>query len=267
MPGTHRLTPGSPVCLAEVTTKAKSFHQDKQAARKEFRKLRKELIGLQARLYAENRRKLLILFQAMDAGGKDSTIRRLLQGVNPQGVHVTSFKVPTHQELAHDFLWRVHNAVPGTGTIGVFNRSHYEDVIVVRVHDLVPESVWRPRFEHINEFEQLLAESGTTILKFYLHISKDEQKKRFEERLATPEKNWKFSVEDVEKRRFWDDYMLAFEEALNLCTTAQAPWYVIPADKEWYRDLAVMRVVVHTLREMNPQFPPCKDNLEGVHIE
>lgn len=267
MPETHRLTPGNPIQLADMTTRAKPFHDDKNEAKKEFKQLRNELIELQTRLYAENKHKLLILFQAVDAGGKDGTIRRMLQGVNPQGVHVTSFKVPTHQELARDFLWRVHNAVPGTGMIGVFNRSHYEDVIVVRVHELVPESVWRPRFEHINEFEQLLTESGTTILKFYLHISKDEQKKRFEERIANSEKNWKFSLEDVQKRRFWDDYMLAFEEALNCCTTPHAPWYVIPADQEWYRDLAVMRVVVHALRRMDPQFPPCKDDLTGIQVE
>ncbi len=192
----------------------------------------------------------------MDAGGKDGTIRRVFKGVNPQGVRVTSFKVPSKRELAHDFLWRVHQAVPATGMIGVFNRSHYEDVLVVRVHDLVPEDVWRPRFWHINQFERLLHKTGTRILKFFLHISPEEQLKRFRSRYETPKKQWKFSVEDLEKRRYWSAYMEAFEEVLNICTTRWAPWYVIPADDKWYRNLAITRVIVETLREMDPRFPP-----------
>ncbi|MCA9940695.1 MAG: polyphosphate kinase 2 family protein, partial [Anaerolineales bacterium] len=197
---------------------------------------------------------------------KDGTIRRVFQGVNPQGVQVTSFKVPTAAELAHDFLWRVHQRVPGSGMIGVFNRSHYEDVLVVRVHNIVPESDWRPRYEQINQFERLLVDTGTTVLKFYLHISKEEQRQRFQERLDDPQKQWKFSLEDVEKRRFWEDYMAAYGEMLTRCTTVAAPWHVIPADQKWYRNLAIARVIVGTLRGMNPRFPAPADDLAGVVV-
>ena len=196
---------------------------------------------------------------------KDGTIRHTFKGVNPQGVVVTSFKKPSAEELAHDFLWRVHKAVPAKGMIGVFNRSHYEDVLVVRVHDIVPEAVWRPRYEAINQFEKQLVDSGTTVLKFFLHISKKEQKERFQARLDEPEKNWKFDHGDLEKREFWDAYQDAFQDMLNNCTTENAPWYLIPADQKWYRNLAIMRVMVDTLNQMNPQFPEA-DDLTGVTI-
>lgn len=256
MPNTHRVEPGQRVSLADITTRGRELHPDRAAAEAEFRALRKEISDLQEQLYAEGRQKLLVVFQAIDAGGKDGVIRRIFSGVNPQGVRVASFKVPTKQELAQDFLWRVHKVTPAAGMIGVFNRSHYEDVLVVRVHDLVPESVWRPRYEHINNFEKLLTDSGMTILKFYLHISKKEQRKRFQDRLDDPRKQWKFDLGDLEKRRYWDDYQVAFEEMLCRCTTEYAPWYVIPGDQRWYRNLAVSRVIAHTLREMDPQFPP-----------
>ena len=203
----------------------------------------------------------------MDAGGKDGTIRSVFQGVNPQGVRVHSFKVPSKEELDHDFLWRIHKVVPGKGMMGVFNRSHYEDVLVVRVHDIVPETVWRPRYEQINQFEKLLHDTGTRILKFYLHISKKEQKARFQARLDDPSKHWKFSLEDVEKRKYWDDYMAAYEEMLEKTTTPWAPWYVIPSDQKWYRNLAISRVIMATIKEMNPLYPSAEGDFGDVVIE
>jgi PPK2 family polyphosphate:nucleotide phosphotransferase len=203
----------------------------------------------------------------MDAGGKDGTIRSVFRGVNPQGVRVTSFKVPSKQELAHDFLWRIHQAVPAKGMIGVFNRSHYEDVLVVRVHNIVPESVWRPRYEQINNFEKMLVETGTVILKFYLHMSKEEQRERFQARIEDPTKNWKFSLEDLEKRKLWADYMDAYEEMLNRTTTAWAPWRVIPADQKWYRNLAITRAIVSALHDLAPQYPEPEKDLSGVTVE
>jgi len=267
MPDTHRLDPERPIRLAEMPTNGKQFHPDRKAAEAEFRSLRRALAELQARLYAEGKHKLLVVLQAMDAGGKDGTIRRVFRGVNPQGVRVTSFKVPSKKELAHDFLWRIHREVPGKGMITVFNRSHYEDVLVVRVHELVPESVWRPRFEHINQFEKLLTDTGTTLLKFYLHISPEEQKRRFQARLDDPTKHWKFSLEDLEKRKLWDTYMTAYEEVLNQCTTPWAPWYVIPADQKWYRNLAIARVIVNAIQELDPQYPEAEGDWRNVVIE
>lgn len=262
----HRLKPGRKIRLEEITTSGKTLHDDRDDAEKEFYKLREELIELQARLYAEGKQKLLVVLQAMDAGGKDGTIRHTFKGVNPQGVRVTSFKKPSDIELAHDFLWRIHQAVPAAGMISVFNRSHYEDVLVVRVHDIVPKSVWQPRYEMINHFEKMLTESGTTIVKFFLHISKQEQKERFQDRLDKPHKNWKFDRGDLDKRKFWDDYQQAFEDMLNHCTTDNAPWHVIPGDQKWYRNLAIMRVLVNTLNEMNPRFPQSED-LSDVVID
>ncbi len=263
----HRLEPKTNIRLAGISTNGKELHDDREAAEREFLALRRELIELQRRMYAEGERSLLIVFQAMDAGGKDGTIRKVFRGVNPQGVRVTSFKQPTDEELAHDFLWRIHKAAPAKGMIGVFNRSHYEDVLVVRAENLVPDSVWRPRYEHINQFEKLLIDTGTTILKFYLHISKQEQKERFQARLDEPEKHWKFSRADVEKRTYWDAYQAAYEEMLNCCTTPWAAWHVIPADQKWYRNLAVARVIVATLKEMNPQFPPRVEDLRDIVID
>ncbi|GJM42566.1 MAG: hypothetical protein DHS20C20_28480 [Ardenticatenaceae bacterium] len=266
MPLTHQLEPERPFQLQTLPTDGKQFHPDRDAAETEFKALRKEFVELQRRLYAEGEQKLLIVLQAMDAGGKDGTIRNILKGVNPQGVRVESFKVPSKKELAHDFLWRIHKAVPAKGMIGVFNRSHYEDVLVVRVHDIVPETVWRPRFEQINQFEKLLNDTGTRILKFYLNISLDEQKERFQARLDEPDKNWKFALGDLEKRKFWPDYMAAYEEMLYQCTTDWAPWHIIPANQKWYRNLTIMRTIVHTLREMEPQYPEVEDNLDQVVI-
>lgn len=267
MSDTHRLEPGKSVNIADLSTSGRPFYAaNRETAVGEFEALRDEFIEMQQRLYAEGKRKLLIVFQAMDAGGKDGAIRNVLQGVNPQGVRVHSFKVPSKEELAHDFLWRIHKVVPATGMIGVFNRSHYEDVLIVRVAEIVPEAVWRPRYEHINQFEKLLHDSGTTILKFFLHISPEEQAKRFQARLDDPKKHWKFALEDLEKRKQWADYMAAFEEMLQQCTTPWAPWYVIPADQKWYRNLAIMRVIVHTLRQMNPQYPISTEDFRGIVV-
>jgi len=263
----HCLEPGQPIQLAKIPTEGKQYYPDRQMAENEFRLLRDELVELQRRLYAENKHNLLVVLQAMDAGGKDGTIRRVFRGVNPQGVRVASFKAPSKKELAHDFLWRVHKEVPAKGMIGVFNRSQYEDVLIVRVDDLLPEEVWRPRYEMINDFERLLVGSGTSIIKIYLHISKEEQRDRFQARLDDHRKNWKFSLEDLEKRKQWDEYMIAYEEMLFKTTTKWAPWHVIPSDQKWYRNLAVVQLLVNKLRELNPQYPETKQDLTGVVIE
>lgn len=260
-----RIRPSAKVRLCDIETDGKDLVKERNEYEQSFIKLREELIELQARLYAESKQKLLVVFQAMDGGGKDGTIRSVFQGANPQGVVVTSFKAPTALELAHDFLWRVHSAVPANGYIGVFNRSHYEDVLVVRVHKLVSENAWKPRFEMINDFERMLTSTGTRIVKFFLHISKDEQRKRFEERINDPSKRWKFDPADLEKRKLWDDYEAAFEDMLEKCSTKEAPWYVIPADQNWFRDYAVCRILVETLRDMKPRFPDPPD-VSGIVV-
>jgi len=218
-------------------------------------KLVEKLDELQSALYAEHKRALLVVFQARDAGGKDGVIRKVFGPLNALGTVVTGFKAPSEEELDHDYLWRVHRAAPGKGTIGVFNRSHYEDVLVVRVNELVPPKVWKKRFEQINAFERTLAESGTTIVKFFLHVSRAEQKERMLERLDDPSKNWKFNPGDLEARAKWDEYTQAYTEAIARCSTPWAPWYVVPADDKKVRDYLVARVVVDTLRRMKPQFP------------
>ena len=229
--------------------------RDKAAAAEMLEKNLARIDELQFNLYAEHRRSLLIVLQAMDAGGKDGTIRSLAQAFNPQGCRVTSFKVPSTDEADHDFLWRIWKAVPGKGEVGIFNRSHYEDVLVVRVHQLVPESVWTARYDQINAFERHLSDNGTTILKFFLHISKDEQKRRFIERIEDPRKGWKYSPRDLEERALWDDYQAAYETALLRCSTAIAPWFVIPADRNWYRNATVSQIVVDALERMAPRIP------------
>lgn len=266
MPNTHRVNPSDPVELSKISTSGKDFHDNRREAENEFRQLREELIEWQVRLYAEGKQSLLVVLQAMDAGGKDGTIRHATKGLNPQGVRVSSFKKPSSEELAHDFLWRVHKRTPAKGMIGIFNRSHYEDVLVVRVHNYVPDTVWMPRYELINQFEQNLAAAGTTIVKIFLHISKDEQKERFQDRLDEPDKNWKFDRDDLNKRLLWDEYQTAFQDMLNRCSTPHAPWYAIPGDQKWYRNLAVMRILVDTLRRMDPQYPVA-DDLSDVSID
>lgn len=227
----------------------------KARAEKELEANRDKLQKLQYRLWAENKRSLLIVMQGMDTSGKDGVVRHVIAGMNPEGCKVTSFKKPSEIELDHDFLWRIHQQCPAKGEIGVFNRSHYEDVLVVRVHGLVPEKVWRARYETINAFEKSLADSGTTIVKLFLHISKAEQKERLLARLADPEKNWKFNEGDIAERRKWASYHRAYEEAIAKCNTPHAPWHIIPADRKWYRNWAVSEILVKTLEAMNPQPP------------
>jgi PPK2 family polyphosphate:nucleotide phosphotransferase len=227
----------------------------KEMADRQLQKHQSKLDQLQELLYAGKQHALLIVLQALDAGGKDGTIRHVMSGVNPQSCSVTAFKVPTAEELGHDFLWRVHKAVPIKGSIGIFNRSHYEDVLIARVHKLVPKSVWSKRYAHINDFEHMLADSGVKILKFFLHISKDEQKRRFEQRIADRCKRWKVSPADFEERKLWDEYIDAFEDALSKCSADCAPWYVIPANKKWFRDLAVSQIIVEALESLDMKYP------------
>lgn len=262
----HLVTPGKKRRLREIDPAYCGDYKGKQEARKQLEADRAELVGLQELLYAEGKHAVLIVVQAMDTGGKDGVIAHVMSGVNPQGCVVTPFKVPTPEELAHDYLWRVHKAVPPKGMIGIFNRSHYEDVLVVRVHSLVPKDVWRQRYEQINQFEKHLAENGVAILKFYLHISKEEQRRRLQARLDDPTKHWKFSVGDLKERALWNDYMAAYEDAVNLTSTPWAPWYVIPADRKWYRNLVVARVLVETLRGLRMKYPEPAEDLTKVVI-
>lgn len=262
----HRVRNNDKVNLSKTETDGKDIEKDRDGSEILLQSQRRELIALQRKLYAENKQSLLVVFQAMDAGGKDGTIQSVFEGSNPQGVAVTCFKRPTDVELAHDFLWRVHKVTPQKGMIGVFNRSHYEDVLVVRVHDIVPESVWKPRYEYINDFEKMLTASGTRIVKFFLHISKKEQRNRFQERIDDPGKRWKFDAADLEKRKLWDAYEKAFEDMLEKCSTDESPWYIVPADQNWYRDLVVTSVIVETLKKMDPQYPSPPD-VTGVVIE
>lgn len=222
---------------------------------------------LQHRLYAEGRQALLIVLQAMDAGGKDGTIRRVMSVMNPQGCRVVSFKAPNPVELSHDFLWRIHRVVPAAGEVGIFNRSQYEDVLVVRVRGLVPKAAWSKRYRQINDFERLLSENGVRILKFFLHISKEEQKKRLQARLDNPEKHWKVDPADARERRHWKAYHDAYEDALTRCSTRWAPWHVIPSDRKWFRDLAVSTILRRTLEEMDPRFPEPAHDLSKIRID
>lgn len=219
---------------------------------------------LQETMFAQGKHSMLIVLQAMDAGGKDSTIRHVMDGFNPQGCHVVGFGVPTELERDHDFLWRIHPHTPPRGHVTIFNRSHYEDVLVVRVNKLVPKSVWQARYDHINAFEKLLADSGVTILKFYLHISKDEQKERFQERLDLKEKNWKFNPGDLKTRERWDDYMEAFEDVFARCNHPWAPWYIVPANRKWYRNWVVSSAIVETMEKMGLEYPLVPEDLDKI---
>lgn len=262
----YRVQPGEPIVLAEFDPDTSEHYQKSKDVEKELEHQRDRLGKLQQRLYAENQRSLLIVLQAMDTGGKDGTIKNVFSGVNPQGCRVWSFKKPSEEESSHDFLWRYHQRTPQRGMITIFNRSHYEDVLIVRVKQLVPEEIWRKRYHVINEFEQTLTLSNITVIKFFLNISKDEQKRRLESRLQDPDKRWKFSINDIKERHLWDDYQLAFEDAINNCSTAYAPWYVVPANKKWYRNLVIARAIADTLEAMNPQYPPAEQGLENITI-
>jgi PPK2 family polyphosphate:nucleotide phosphotransferase len=263
----YRIEPGTRVDLSAWDPRDESrFDGGKSHSVAVLEMLNGRLRHLQELLYAQGKHKLLIVLQAMDTGGKDGVIRHVFRGVNPQGVKVASFKVPTPEELAHDYLWRIHKHTPGRGEIAIFNRSHYEDVLVVRVHELVPPEVWQRRYDHINAFERLLADEGTTILKFYLHISKEEQRARLQSRLDDPEKQWKFNVGDLKDRALWGEFMAAYEDVLSKTSTAWAPWYVIPADRKWYRNLAIGTALVETLQSLGMEYPQPADNLDAIEI-
>jgi PPK2 family polyphosphate:nucleotide phosphotransferase len=261
------VAPGTPFSLAERDpADTAGAPGDKKPTRPVLTELSERLMGLQDRLYAESRQSLLVVLQAMDAGGKDGTVKHVFAGTNPQGVRVTSFKQPTAEELGHDFLWRVHAVAPRHGYIGIFNRSHYEDVLVARVHELVEESVWRRRYRHINHFESLLHDAGTRVVKLFLHISREEQAERLRARLADPNKRWKFQRGDLAERALWDRYMAAYEEAIARTSSEHAPWYVIPADRKWFRNWAVSRIVIQTLEEMDPRYPAPAEDLDGIAV-
>jgi len=239
---------------------------DKASAGAELPKWQARLNVLQEKLYAQSTQSLLIVLQAMDSGGKDGAIKHVFDAANPQGIRIVSFKAPAANELAHDFLWRIHHHVPEKGMIGIFNRSHYEDVLVVRVNKLVPEDVWKKRYDHINNFERLLTDSGTKVLKFFLHISKDEQKERFTERLTNPEKHWKFSHGDLAVREQWDKYMRAYEAVFEKTNTDDAPWRIIPANRKWYRNLVITKTIVEEMDTMGLEYPPAEPDLDKVVI-
>ncbi len=262
-----RVDPGTTPGLAGRDTRDTLGLGDKDAGRDRLHAAWDTLRDLQARLWAEDERALLLVLQGTDTAGKDGTIRKVFRGVNPQGVRVASFKKPSEVELDHDYLWRVHDQVPARGQIGIFNRSHYEDVGVVRVLGLVPEGRWRARYRHIREFERLLTDEGTTIVKVFLHISRDEQRERLQARIDTPEKHWKFNTGDLDLRARWDDQVAAYEEAIAETSTPWAPWYVVPADRKWVRDVAVAELLVTTLREMDPTPPPPDPALRGLVVE
>lgn len=264
----YRVRPGAQVDLDRFDPDDTAvFDGDKDAAQVEIDRLNDELEELQELLWARQKEKVLVVLQGMDTAGKDGVIRHVFDGVNPAGVRVASFKVPTASELARDFLWRVHAQVPGAGEMVIFNRSHYEDVLVVRVHELVPKGVWQKRYAQIVEFERLLAETGTTILKFFLHISRSEQKQRLEERLADRGKRWKFNPGDLEERKLWADYRKAYEDALEKTASADAPWYVVPADKKWYRNYVIASVLVGTLRGLGMKSPEVDFDPATIRIE
>lgn len=258
-----KVEPGSKVDLGDYDPDFTGKYRSEQETLDELTKLKDRLFDLQALMYADNRYSLLIVIQAMDAGGKDGLIRSVMSGLNPQGCTVTSFKAPSAEELDHDYLWRIHHVVPRKGEIGIFNRSHYEDVLVVRVHGLVAKDVWKDRFDQINDFEKYLAENNVVVRKFYLHISKKEQEERILKRLMDPKKNWKFSAADLKEREHWDEYMEAFDDLLGKCSTKSAPWYIVPANKKWYRNLIVARALVDTLESLDMKWPePAPDVLE-----
>jgi PPK2 family polyphosphate:nucleotide phosphotransferase len=269
--------PDTKVLLEKFSTSDTGRFKSKKDAKEILKENVKKMFSLQNMLYAYNKYSLLIIFQAMDAAGKDGTIKHVMSGVNPQGTQVFSFKQPSQEELDHDYLWRIHNHVPERGRIGIFNRSHYEEVLVVRVHDLVknqkipPElvskNIWDERYREINDFEMYLYENGIIIIKFFLHVSKEEQKKRFLKRIDTPEKNWKFSASDIDERKYWDKYQQAYAEAISATSKKHAPWYIIPADHKWFMRYAVSQVIVETMEDIKMSYPVLSDeqkaNLES----
>lgn len=260
----YRIKPKSRVHLNDFDANdTGGFEGGKKEGLKRLLELNQKLGELQEVLYAGHKEKVLIILQAMDSGGKDGTIRSVFDGVNPQGVRVASFKVPTPEELDHDYLWRIHKMTPAKGEIAIFNRSHYEDVLVVRVHEIVPPKVWGKRFQQINQFERMLAEEGTTILKFFLMIDQEEQRLRLLERIKDSTKQWKFNPNDLAERKLWNQYMKAYEDVLEKTSTSWAPWYVIPANRNWYRNLVISDILVETLKRLKLKYPAVVDNIES----
>jgi len=256
--------PGSGIRLEDFNTKFSKKHKKKKASIKKTEKLQQQMDELQFRLFTEQKHSMLIVLQAPDAGGKDGVVRHVISSMNPQGCRVVSFKQPTPEELTHDFLWRIKRQVPKPGEVVIFNRSQYEDVLVVRVHDLVPKEVWSNRYEQINNFEKRLIENGTHILKFFLHISKEEQLHRFKKRLDDPTRQWKISEADYTEREYWESYETAYEEALSNCSTKESPWFIIPSDQKWFRNLAISQIIVETMKKLNIEFPEPTVNIEDI---
>lgn len=265
----YGVRPGTELAFGKLDSSEKSLYQGTNKADSEeiFNDLQLQLQALQKKLYAQNKHRILVVMQAMDTGGKDGCIKDVFSRIDPQGVHVCSFKKPSEEELAHDFLWRVHSKVPSTGQLVIFNRSHYEDIIAVRVKKLFPDVVWKRRQRHVVEFERMLAEEGTTIVKIFLHISKDEQKKRLQARIDNPAKHWKINPDDLVDRARWDDFMRAYEDVISHTSTEYAPWYVVPADRKWYRNLCVARIMLDTLQKLNMEFPPINWDPATLKIE
>ena len=254
----------SKVNLGEIDASYKGEHEDRNSAQAELEEATRRLHDLQYLMYAENKRSFLVILQGMDAAGKDGTVDHVLTAMNPQGCRAYCFKTPSPEELAHDYLWRIHQATPRKGCVSVFNRSHYEDVLVVRVHNIVPKEVWSKRYDEINAFERHLFDNNTHILKFYLHIDKEEQLARFKERLDDPNRNWKISESDYAEREYWQEYERAYEDAMSKCSTEYAPWYIIPSNHKWFRNLAISRILVDTLELLNMKFPPPSVNIAEI---
>jgi PPK2 family polyphosphate:nucleotide phosphotransferase len=265
----YLVKPGSKVDLRKIDADDRHLYDNggKEESLGSFDILQDELQYLQKLLFAQNKHRILVVMQAMDTGGKDGCIKHVFSRIDPQGIHVRSFKKPNEEELARDFLWRVHDKVPRNGQFVIFNRSHYEDIIAVKVKKLFPEKVWKQRFRHVVDFERMLAEEGTTIVKIYLHISRDEQKERLESRLANPDKHWKFNPDDLKDRALWPDFMETYEEVLSKTSTEHAPWYVVPANRKWYRNLVVARIMVDTMKRLDMTFPEIGWNPADMVVE
>ena len=267
-PEQYRVLPGTTIRLADwQTSTTYGFDGTKSEGKELMPELNDRLAELQQMLYAQAEHKLLVVLQGMDTSGKDGTIKHVFRTINPLGVKVANFKRPNEVELAHDYLWRIHEHTPRDGRMVIFNRSHYEDVLVVRVHDLVPEKVWRRRYEHIRGFEQMLADEGVVVVKLFLHISKDEQRERLQERLDNPAKHWKFEHGDLSERRHWDAYTRAYEDAISETSTSEAPWYVIPADRKWYRNLVVSQLLIDKLKGLDMSYPEPVEGIESITID
>lgn len=259
--------PGSTIEISDFPTRVETDEYDKKSAAKKIHANAEVMADHARRLYAENRRSILLLLQGMDTAGKDGTIRTVMRGMNPRSCQVYSFKRPSEEERDHDFLWRVHKVAPRKGNIGIFNRSHYEDVLVVRVHNMVPRSTWETRYQQINDFEKLLSQTGTTLIKCYLHISREEQRERLQRRIDDPNSHWKFNPADLEERKYWDDYQRAYQDALIACNTEHAPWYVVPSDRKWYRNLLVSELMRQTLEKLDPEYPSVTEDFSQIVVD